>query len=169
MQTRYKMQKVDCRLRKKRRLRRKIVFFFSHQYNNLHIVTQLLFHGHLPWKFRKHVFVFEMGQKHYIIMYKSGRLKSQHCCKFWSGYGCVFIWAHDVTMAKNRRRETHDACTQLYWRFYVLQSFALRGPLRDFPLQYMRGGSLKIVNLQSLPRLHYLQWHQDFNLLLLNI
>lgn len=82
MQTRYKMQKVDCRLRKKRRLRRKIVFFFSHQYNNLHIVTQLLFHGHLPWKFRKHVFVLEMGQKHYIIMYKSGRLKSQHCASF---------------------------------------------------------------------------------------
>ena len=54
MQTRYKMQNADCRLSTKCRLRRKTVFFFfSHQYDNLRIVTQSLFQGHRPRTFWK--------------------------------------------------------------------------------------------------------------------
>ena len=64
------VRNAECRLQtsKKRRLRRKIVCFSSRQYNNLPIVTPSPFQGHLPRKFRTHVFVLEMGQKYYVSL-----------------------------------------------------------------------------------------------------
>ena len=36
-----------------------------------YIVKQTAFHGHLPRKFRKHVFVLEMGQKPYVYVFNN--------------------------------------------------------------------------------------------------
>ena len=63
------VQKAECRLQTKYKMqteKKNSFLFFSHRYDNLRIVTQSPFQGHLPRKFWKPIFVLEMGQEYYV-------------------------------------------------------------------------------------------------------